>query len=342
MRPVVGSFELRGERLTLRPASLDDVPAIVAFHRVGVPDPGEDASSIDWFSTGGPWMHEYFCSRHVRVYQDLGWDCWVVERGDGTIAGSVEICYAVEPPPFGRYAHLELLELDEHLLCDEVEEWVLDRSEAQARDRGYDRFWCRPEGSGGSPEVLARRGYAERWRNGWLTVSALERVEAPPHDDGPLLGDYDREASHLLALNHRESASYRWRYLWRPVLAPAASDFPTDVAFSGRRVTPRGRPSANLLVNIWSWRDSLSRLRSLEWWESRSAWIDLWVEPGLATDAGYVADLVAAGCRQASSMGASRAQVVVPESIVGEIERRFDADRAPLEAGDPWLMKRLA
>ena len=74
MTPAAGNLEWRGERLTLRPADLDDVPAIVAFHRVGSADLGEDASPIDWFSTGGPWMHEYFCSRHVRVYQDLDWD----------------------------------------------------------------------------------------------------------------------------------------------------------------------------------------------------------------------------------------------------------------------------
>ena len=329
MTSVVGRFEWRGERLSIRRASLQDVPGIVAFYREGVDVLGEDASPVDWFSTGGPWMHEHFCARHVRVYQHLGWDCWVVERGEGTIAGSVEICYAVEPSPFGRYAHLELLELRDDLLVAEVEDWVIDRCEARARERGFGRFWCRPLGSGGSPEVLARRGYVERWRNGWLTLRDLGRVEAPSHDERLLLGDYDREASHLLALNHRESASYRWRYLWRPVQVPEASDFPTDVSFSGRSATLRGRPPANVLVNVWRWRSP------------RSAWVDLWVEPDLAVDAGYVSDLVAVGCRQASSMGASSVEVVVPESIVGEIGRRFDAERVSLEMGDPWLMKEL-
>ena len=329
MTSVVGRFEWRGERLTLRRAQGDDVPGIVAFYRHETDAPAAD-SAVAWFSLGGPWMHEHFCARHVRVYEDLGWDCWVVERGDGTIAGSVEICYAVEPPPFGRYAHLELLELAEDLLLvGEVEDWILDRCESRARERGYDRFWCRPVGSGGSPEVLARRGYVERWRNGWVTLRNLDRVEAPPYQERSLLGDYDGEASHLLALNHRESASYRWRYLWRPVLTPDASDFPTDVSFSGRGVALRGRPPANVLVNVWRWRDP------------RSAWVDLWVEPDLATDAGYVSDLVAVGCRRASAMGASSAEVVVPESIVGEIERRFDAERVSLEMGDPWLMKEL-
>ena len=66
----------------------------------------------------------------------------------------------------------------------------------------------------------------------------------------PLKGDYGEEAAHLLALNHRESASYRWRYLWRAVLTPETSDCSTDVSFSGRRITLGNRPSALILVNI--------------------------------------------------------------------------------------------
>ena len=183
--------------------------------------------------------------------------------------------------------------------------------------------------SGGSLDVLARRGYVERWRNGWVTVLDLGSVEAPVHHEGRLLGDYDGEAAHLLALNHRESASYRWRYLWQPALAPEASDFPTDMSLSGRSVTLRGRAPANVLVNVWRWRDP------------GSAWVDLWVDPDLAADAGYVSDMVAVACRRASSMGASSAQVVVPESIRGEFERRFDAVAVDLKMGDPWLMKEL-
>ena len=38
---------------------------------------------------------------------------------------------------------------------------------------------------------------------------------------------------------------------------------------------------------------------------------------------------------------ASSAEVVVPESIRGVLERRFDAVAVDLEMGDPWLMKKL-
>lgn len=323
-------FDWRGERLSLRPATLDDVPGIVAFHREAL---CESASSDDsptaWFRAGGPWMHEHYCARHVQAYIDLGWDCWVLERNGGDIASSVEICYATEPEPFGRYAHLELLELSSDLLNDEIEEWILEQCESRAGRRGYDRFWCRPVGSGGSWDVLARRGYVERWRNAWLTIQDLGSIQAPAFEERRLNGDYDGEAAHLLALNHRESASYRWRYLWRSVLTPEASDSPTDVRFSGRRVILRDRPAANVLLTVRSWRDP------------RSAWADIWVDPTLAFDAGYVSDLISVAGKEALSMGARVMEVVVPEALREGVEERFETVCIPLERGDPWLVKRL-
>ena len=274
-------------------------------------------------------MHEYFCIRHIQVYADLGWDCWVVERDRGEIVGSVEVLYATEPEPFGRYAHLEILELAADVNDAEVEEWVLDECESRARSRGFDRFWCRPVGSGGSFDVLDRRGYTERLRQDWLKLETLDSIEHPAFDAPPLTGDYETEASHLRALDHRESAVYRWGYLWRPVLTPGTSDFPTDVSFSGRRITLPGCPPASVLVDIWRWRDP------------HTAWADLYVDPDLAADTAYVADLVAVAAAEASAKGATALSVVLPAALVSPIRERFDATIAPLEHGDPWLLKEL-
>ncbi len=275
-------------------------------------------------------MHEHFCIRHIQVYRDLGWDCWVVARDGGDIVGSVEVLYATEPEPFGRYAHLEILELAADVNDTDVEEWILDECESRARARGFDRFWCRPVGSGGSPEVLAGRGYTEHLRQSWLRIVDLDRVEPPPFDAHPLTGDYETEASHLRAIDHRESSAYRWRYLWRPVLTPEASDFPTDVSFSGRRITLADRPPASVLVNIWRWRDP------------DTAWADLYVDPSLAADSDYVADLVAVAANQAASVGATSLEVVVPEALAEPVRARFDATIVPLERGDPWLLRELS
>ncbi len=275
-------------------------------------------------------MHEHFCIRHIQVYRDLGWDCWVVERNGGEVVGSVEVLYATEPEPFGRYAHLEILELAADLNDAEVEEWVLDECESRARARGFDRFWCRPVGSGGSFDVLDRRGYTEHLRQDWLKLDTLKRIEPPAFDATRLAGDYETEASHLRALDHRESAAYRWGYLWRPVLTPEASDFPTDIAFSGRSITLSGRPAATVLVNVWKWRDPAE------------AWADLFVEPALADDTGHVADLVAVAAAEAFAMGATALSVVLPEPLVSPIRERFEATIVPLERGDPWLLRELS
>lgn len=275
-------------------------------------------------------MHEHFCIRHIQVYRDLGWDCWVVARDGDDIVGSVEVLYATEPEPLGRYAHLEILELAADVNDAEVEEWILQECESRARARGFDRFWCRPVGSGGSPEVLDRRGYTEHLRQSWLRIVDLDRIEPPPFDAHPLTGDYETEASHLRAIDHRESAAYRWGYLWRPVLTPESSDFPTDVSFSGRRINLSGRPPASVLLNIWRWRDT------------DTAWADLYVAPALAADRDYVADLVAVAANQAASMSATSLEVVVPEALAEPVRARFEATIVPLEHGDPWLLRELA
>ena len=54
----------------------------------------------------------------------------------------------------------------------------------------------------------------------------------------------------------------------------------------------------------------------------------------MATDVGYVSELVSVAGQQALSMGASSMEVVVPESMGREIKGRFDAVSVPLEGGE--------
>ena len=274
-------------------------------------------------------MHDLYCTQHIQTYEALGWDCLVVVRDEVEIVGSVEICYTREPEPFGVYGHLEVLELVEDIMIDEVESWLLEQCEKRAGNRGFKRFWCRPEGSGGSRLLLAGRGYQELWRSTWLTVRELDSMQLPISRDDGLNGDYSEDAAHLLALNHRESAEYRWRYLWRPVLTPDASDFPTRVRFWGKRTTLDGRPSGICLVNIQSWRDP------------KSASADLWVEPQLADDVEYISGLIEVAGKQAHSMRADTLDIVVPEPISAVIKQRYGAGSQPLDGGDPGLRKDL-
>ena len=90
-----------------------------------------------------------------------------------------------------------------------------------------------------------------------------------------------------------------------------------------------GKPPANVLVTVRTWRNP------------RSAWADIWVDPALAFDVGYVSDLISVAGQEALSMGASAMEVVVPEALREGVEARFEGASVPLERGDPWLMKRL-
>jgi hypothetical protein len=320
----------RGSTITLRRARAEDVGGIVALHRrlVGESPPPDKIQSPDaWFGLGGPWMDEYYCGRHIRTYKELGWDCSVLVGDGGEIVGSVEVLYTQEPEPFGRYGHLEMLEADP--LAADVEHWVLEQCEAQARNRGYHRFWCRPVGSGGSPLILQERGYEERWRSAWLTIHNLDTIQTAEAEVSNLRGIYGDEASSLLALNHREAAEYRWGYLWRAVLTPQASDYPAGVNFKGVKLTARTGLPAACLVSIRNRRDP------------QSAWVDLWIDPEATREGEQLMELVDTAAVQAASMGATSIELVLPDFLAGQFQEKYDAEFQPLEAGDPWLLKGL-
>jgi GNAT superfamily N-acetyltransferase len=127
---------------SFRAAAQADVPCIVQLHRAIIGTaPAISQADIQeaWFVLGGPWPHEYYCTRHVKAYLDLGFDVWLVVTEEGQAVGNVELWYDNEPEPFGRYGHMELLELLPDYLADKVEEWLLDKVEDRVRERGYQR-----------------------------------------------------------------------------------------------------------------------------------------------------------------------------------------------------------
>ena len=176
----LSTLRWHGQQLSIRPAEQGDVPRLVQLHRALVGEtPAADHLNIPeaWLALGGPWMHEHFCERHLKAYYDLGFDVWIVVADGGRFVGNVELWYDNEPEPFGRYAHMGLLELTSDVFTDEVEEWVVQEAEERAVTRGYERFWCNPESSGGSPHILRDRGYEEVWPMGQVTLRNLEQFQ---------------------------------------------------------------------------------------------------------------------------------------------------------------------
>jgi len=83
-----------GQKLLLRPAEPSDILRLVQLHRalVGAALPDDRIDSPEaWFQLGGSWMHERFCARHLKVYQDRGFDVWVVVADGNELVGNVEL-----------------------------------------------------------------------------------------------------------------------------------------------------------------------------------------------------------------------------------------------------------
>ncbi len=328
----LGKTSWHGRQLSIRPAERQDIPRLVQLHRALVGEtPPVDRIRIPeaWFALGGPWLHEYYCERHLKVYQDLGFDVWIIVCDDGEFVGNVELWYDNEPEPFGRYGHIELLELLPEAFNDEVEEWLIQKSEERAMEQGYHRFWCRPEGSGGSPHILRRRGYEELWPNAEVTLRDLGQFRPPTHRIDQLRGDYESEAAHLLALNHREAAGFLWRYRWRVVLEPLWADWPTDTLFWAGDVGLPGSGGGICLVTLWRWS-----------YTPTVAHADLWVAPELVEDVDNTRSLLAVSAEQALGLGADAVIAYVPPVLASALEGS-NIEKHELELHDAWYRKML-
>ena len=325
---VIDNLLWRGQKLLVREAEPGDVPRIVELHHALMREtqPGFVAGGL--LTAGGPWMMERSCARHLKVYRDMGFDVWLIVTDQDEFVGNVELWYGSEPEPFGRYGHPELIELLSDIFVDEVEEWILHKAERRSLTRGYRRFWCRPEGSGGSVHLLRKRGYREVWRNAKLTMHNLDQFEPPDYRAAPLTGNYGTEASHLLALNHREAAGYRWGYIWRPVLDPEGSDFPTDISFWGSRIDLPDDKGGICLVTVGRLRD----------WTVAEA--DIWVLPELAGDVSNTRQILAIAAEQARNMKARQVIAYVPELRADDLVDK-NVVRCEFGAGDPWYLRTL-
>ena len=329
---ILNALERPGEKLFLRSAQMGDVPRIVQWHRTLVSDIPRRADlepQAAWFTLGGPWMDEYYCARHLRSYFDLGFDVWLVVTAGDALIGQVELWYDDEPEPFGRYGHLELLELSPAYLADDIESWLIDQAESRARERGYQRFWCRPAGSGGSHHLLRPRGYQRLWASGQVTLRGLDRCQPGAHLLSPLRGDYAAEAAQLLALNHREAAGFRWRYLWRLILDPANADWPRGTRVWARQVQFPGHAGGLCLLSIWDWHS-----------DPFEAHVDLWVRPELSANAANTLALLGVAAKQASVLGARSLVSHLPKQLALDLSSANIESRS-LDEDDAWFMKRL-
>lgn len=162
-----------------------------------------------------------------------------------------------------------------------------------------------------------------------MTAIDLARFRPPPHHIEQLCGDYESEAAHLIALNHREAAGFRWRYMWRVVLDPLWADFPTDARFWAGRVRLANGRGGICLLTIWRWCDRPMVARA-----------DIWVAPELIEDAGNTRGLLAVTAQQALRMGADTVLAYLPQALAGQLAGS-DVEMKELQLNAPWFRKML-
>jgi hypothetical protein len=167
------------------------------------------------------------------------------------------------------------------------------------------------------------------WTSGQVSLRELDHWQPPAHTRLPLAGDYAAEAAHLLALNHREAAGFRWRYLWRLLLDPANADWPRDTQVWAAEVRFASGDGGLCVLSVWPW----------------SAWpaearVDLWVRPELGANGDLVARLLAVAASQARAMGAESLISYLPKPVAWELDGD-DLQASVLEGDDPWYRKLL-
>lgn len=107
--------------LTVRPATVADVPAIVAIHcsdivtwkwwdAAGEPHLADYAqlTPAQRWQNGGPWLDASTLTAHLQRWMAYGGMAWVAEVA-GRVLSEAEVMLGEEPSPFGRHLNLSVI-----------------------------------------------------------------------------------------------------------------------------------------------------------------------------------------------------------------------------------------
>ena len=136
-------------------------------------------------------------------------------------------------------------------------------------------------------------------------------------------------AAHLLILNHREAAGFRWRYLWRTVHDPQWADWPTDTLLWAGNVGLAASGGGSCVVTLWPWFHTPTVARA-----------DLWVAPELIEDVNNTRCLLAVSAKHALGLGADAVVVYLPRALaIAREDTNIEMRELPPHAA--WYRKML-
>jgi GNAT superfamily N-acetyltransferase len=238
---------------TIRPATLNDVPAISAIHRSDIvtwkrwgPDGEsrvaryEDLTPYERWLNGGPWLDEGTCAFHLARWLANASLALVAEEA-GRVVAEAEAIVSDEPLPFGRNLNVSVLYTLRGRAGRGLGSALMAELFAIARRERCDTVMV---GHAEAPAFYAKHGltHVQTWRRARLPVKTSQtQYTAERFEEA----DYDVVRGWAMPIGRHQSARQEWERL-RPGAEPDFDEW-RGLGLERWRLTVRRSPAVLIL-----------------------------------------------------------------------------------------------
>ena len=283
----------------------------------------EDLTPFQRMLHGGDWMDVNLCRRHIHEYISRGHQIVVAEEG-GKVVGECELWLADEPPPFGRYADIEMLMVSRECDRKAVELALVEKGEERARKTGYENYDVSPQHGGDSLD-WEEIGFREI-RDTRMCTADIRDIDEPDFDFEMSAAVEDYETTRRLhAWNHREPPQLGFEFsvgLWPPA---KLAGFDRHEKRIFERVSVKTFGIEYFLLAL-----------KPDWRESEVIDVDIWSAQSALKKREQAQVIVKSAAAAGSRLGKGILEVCVPKQLLPAMrELGFKGG----EKRDPWLRK---
>ena len=203
----------------IRPATVDDAPAISAVHCTNVtgwrmwdvnnddvrPARYTDLTPYQRWLNGGPWMDAAACTHHITRLLDSG-SIAIVAELNGRVLAEAELHIADEPPPYGRNMNLAVIYVHRNHQGQGIGSALMRHALALAESEGCDTFTV---AHAEAPSFYTRYGLRKEstWIRFRLPIGRCKiKYSAEPLPDG----SYDIVRGWAMPIGRYQNAHHDW------------------------------------------------------------------------------------------------------------------------------------